>query len=313
MTGTGTEHENCEAPASAGRHLPTYVLVTPARNEGEHIGRTLASVVAQTHLPLRWVIVSDGSTDQTDEIVSEYAQQRDWIRLVRLPNRRERSFAAKVECVDAGLRVLRDFEFDVIGNLDADISFGTDYFEFLMARFAEAPRLGVAGTPFVEGGSHYDYRFTNIEHVSGACQLFRRECFEEIGGYVPIKGGGVDWVAVTTARMKGWQTRTFTERRCFHHRPIGTGSSGWLRAAFRQGQKDYCLGGHPLWQLFRGVYQMSRPPYVVLGGAVMVGYGWACARRQARPISLELIRFHRREQLLRLRQALRILPRNRTP
>jgi glycosyltransferase involved in cell wall biosynthesis len=288
------------------------VLVTPARNEGEHIGRTLASVAAQSHLPLRWVIVSDGSTDQTDEIVSRYQQQRDWIRLVRLPNRRERSFAAKVDCFNAGLQLVSDLQFDVIGNLDADISFGTDYFEFLMARFAEAPRLGVAGTPFVEGDSHYDYRFTNIEHVSGACQMFRRECFEEIGGYVPIRGGGIDWVAVTTARMKGWQTRTFPERHCIHHRPIGTGSSGWLRAAFRQGQKDYCLGGHPLWQLFRGVYQMSRPPYVVLGGAVIAGYGWACARRQARPISPELIRFHRREQLARLHKALRIQARNRT-
>ena len=71
--------------------------------------------------------------------------------------------------------------------------------------------------------THYDYRFTNIEHVSGACQLFRRACFEEIGGYFPIKGGGIDWTAVTTARMIGWQTRTFTDKTCLHHRPMGTG------------------------------------------------------------------------------------------
>ena len=306
MTGIGLDHERCVVPESAGRQLPTYVLVTPARNEGEHIGRTLASVVAQAHLPLRWVVVSDGSTDQTDDVVSAYQQQRDWIRLVRLPNQRERSFAAKVDCFNAGLRALRDVQFDVIGNLDADISFGADYFEFLMARFAEAPRLGVAGTPFVEGGTHYDYRFTNIEHVSGACQLFRRECFEEIGGYVPIKGGGIDWVAVTTARMKGWQTRTFPERHCIHLRPMGTGSAGWFRAAFRQGQKDYSLGGHPLWQVIRGLYQMSRPPYVIIGGAVIAGYVWAWAIRQERPISPELIRFHRGEQFVRLRQVFRL-------
>ena len=121
---------------------------------------------------------------------------------------------------------MRNLQFDVIGNLDADISFESDYFAFLMARFAEAPRLGVAGTPFVEEGRRYDYRFSSIEHVSGACQLFRRECFADVGGYMPIKGGGIDWVAVTTARMMGWQTRTFTEKNCLHHRPMGTGCPG---------------------------------------------------------------------------------------
>ena len=114
------------------------------------------------------------------------------------------------------------------------------------------PKLGVAGTPFVEDGKHYDYRFTNIEHVSGACQLFRRKCFEEIGGYIPIKGGGIDWMAVTTARMKGWKTRTFTEKTCLHHRKIGTGDSNTLIAAgSSMGRKDYFLGDHPLWEIFR--------------------------------------------------------------
>ena len=89
--------------------------------------------------------------------------------------------------------------YDVIGNLDADISFGPDYFEFLLAKFYDDPMLGCAGTPFVENGIHYDYRYTNIEHVSGACQMFRKQCFGDIGGYVPIKGGGIDFVAVTTA------------------------------------------------------------------------------------------------------------------
>jgi len=178
-----------------------YVLITAARNEERYIRRTLDSVVAQTHRPLRWVIISDASTDRTDDLVKEYRQRCDWIDLIRMPEHRDRSFAAKVQCVQAGLEQVRHVHFDVVGSLDADISFAPDYFEFLLAKFAENPRLGVAGTPFVEAGRHYDYRFTNIEHVSGACQLFRRECFEEIGGYVPIKGGGIDWMAVTTARM----------------------------------------------------------------------------------------------------------------
>ena len=282
-----------------------YVVITPARNEEANIQRLLDSMVAQTHLPLRWVIVSDGSTDRTETIVADYQRRYEWIELVCRHERRQRSFAAKVDCFNAGLRAAEGLPFDVIGNVDADISFGADHFAYLMSCFAEFPRLGVAGTPFVEDGKSYDYRFTNIEHVSGACQLFRRECFSDIGGYVPIPSGGIDWVAVTTARMKGWQTRTFTEKTCAHHRAIGTGSTGRLSAVFRQGRKDYFLGGHPLWQAFRSVYQATRPPYVLGGMLLLAGYGWAYLRRQPRPISRELVRFHQREQLGRLRRLIK--------
>jgi len=214
----------------------------------------------------------------------------------------DRQFAAKVQCFNAGYERIKDVSFDIIGSLDADISFERDYFEFLLSKFLEFPRLGVAGTPFVEGSSHYDYRFTNIEHVSGACQLFRRGCFEDIGGYVPIKGGGIDWTAVTTARMKGWMTRTFTEKNCFHHRKMGTGNANALMTLFRHGRKDYFLGGHPLWQVFRASYQMTKKPYVMGGALLLFGYAWAGLTRTDRPISPELMKFHRGEQMNRLKQ-----------
>jgi hypothetical protein len=170
-----------------------------------------------------------------------------------------------------------------------------------MARFAENPRLGVAGMPFVEDGKHYDYRFTNIEHVSGACQLFRRDCFDAVGGYLPIRGGGIDWTAVTTARMKGWQTRTFTERTCLHHRTMGTASASRLKGLFRHGEKDCRLGGHPVWQIVRSGYQMTRRPYVIGGLLLLMGYFSALVRGAERPISAELVRFHRAEQMARLK------------
>lgn len=279
---------------------PRYVLITPARNEERYISRTLDSMAAQTRPPVRWVIVSDASTDGTDEIVNEYRERYDWIDLIRMPEHRDRSFAAKVQCVNAGLERIKHLRFDVVGSLDADISFEPDYFEFLLGKFVDNPRLGVAGTPFVEGGSHYNYRFTNIEHVSGACQLFRRQCFEQIGGYVPINGG-IDWTAVTTARMKGWQTRTFVEKTYLHHRQMGTGSVGQLRGIYRHGQKDYCLGGHPLWQLFRCGYQMTRSPYLIGGLCLLAGYSSALLRRAERPIPRELVEFHQAEQMARLR------------
>jgi hypothetical protein len=241
------------------------------------------------------VIVDDGSTDGTDAVIEEYRRTRDWIDLVRLPERRDRSFSAKVHAFNVGLDRIKDLDFEVI---------------VLLQKFASNPQLGVAGTPFVEHGVHYDYRFTNIEHVSGACQLFRRACFEAIGGYQPIRGGGIDWVAVTTARMKGWQTRTFTEQTCLHHRPIGTGSArGKLRALYRHGQKDYYLGGHPLWQVFRCAYQTTRAPYVTGGLCLLAGYTMAMLRGAERPVSQELIDFQRAEQMRRLRKALGRRPR----
>src|SRR5271170_5401549 len=164
--------------------LPKYVLVTPARNEAEHIELTIRSVMMQTVRPIKWVIVSDGSTDETDNIVSKYAVENPWIELVRMPERRERNFAGKVHAFNAGYAKVKHLEYDVIGSLDADISFDEDYFSFLLRKLAEDSSLGLVGTPFKDGPSPiYDYRFTNIEHVSGACQLFRRECFEDVGGY----------------------------------------------------------------------------------------------------------------------------------
>jgi len=167
----------------------SYVLITPARNEA-FIEKTIKSVISQTVLPKKWIIVSDGSTDRTDEFVKIYLEENVWIELLRMPEHRDRQFAAKVHCFNAGYEMVKDVKYDVIGNLDADISFEEDYFEFLLNKFGEIPQLGVAGTPFVEveeSGQVYNYSFTNIEHVSGACQMFRRECFEAIGGYIPIK------------------------------------------------------------------------------------------------------------------------------
>lgn len=279
----------------------SLVLITPARNEAAFIEETIKSVCTQTMLPIRWVIVNDGSTDGTKDIVERYSQGHSWIETVHLPEGRQRSFAGKVEAFNAGYQCVKDLSFDIIGNLDADITFDREYFAFLLSKFAEDEALGVAGTPFVDDGEQYDYRYTNIEHVSGACQLFRRECFEEIGGYVPIKGGGIDWTAVTTARMNGWRTRTFTDKVCVHHRKMGTGQTCAIVTGFKHGQKDYYLGGHPLWQLFRSLYQVTRKPYIVGGVSLLAGYIWAYVRRVETPISDELIRFHRKEQMLRLK------------
>lgn len=289
--------------ATLGMTLPSYVLITPARNEAQFIELTLQSVVAQTVRPMRWVIVSDGSTDGTDDVVEKYAVQYPWIELLRMPERKERHFAGKVLAFNAGYARLEGMPYEVIVSLDADISFDEDYFEFLLGKLASDPALGLVGTPFLDSQKQmYDYRFVSIEHVSGACQVFRRECFEEIGGYVPVKGGGIDHIAVITARMKGWETRTFPEKACTHHRDMGTAQRGSVMARLKFGMQDYALGGHPLWEIFRSFYQMTNRP-IILGGLMLgCGYFWAMVKRVPRPVSKELIAFRRREQMQRLKR-----------
>ena len=284
-----------------------YALITPAWNEETHLDEVIRSVTDQTVLPVRWIIVSDGSTDRTDEIAQSYALRFPWIRLLRLERSPVRHFAGKAHAVNAGYEFLRSTDFDLVGNLDADISLPSDYYEFLLGKFNEMPNLGVAGTPFVEdagrpGAHSYGHALANLDHVSGACQFFRRRCFDEIGGYTPIKGGGIDWVAVTTARMLGWTTRTFVERTCTHHRAMGTADRNPFRARFRHGQEDYWVGNHPLWEIARGLFQMTNKPLVFGGLSLMLGYICAWFSHKPNPVSQELRSFHRREQMERMRR-----------
>jgi poly-beta-1,6-N-acetyl-D-glucosamine synthase len=281
--------------------LPTYVLITPARNEEAFIERTIESMIRQTIRPLKWVIVDDGSMDGTAEIINRHRTQYPWIEMVQMPEHRNRNFAAKVTAFKFGYRRLEGLDYEILGNVDADVSFGPDYCEFLLGKFREDNELGVAGTVFEEFGySSARQSFEGQNHVAGGCQLFRKNCFDQIGGFQPNKAGGVDWIAVTTARMMGWKTRSFREKSFFHHRRLGTAGRGAVSATFSYGEKDYYLGGHPLWELFRVVYRMSGRPYVIDGAALGLGYLWAFLRRTPRPVSRQLMAFHRNEQMKKL-------------
>jgi biofilm PGA synthesis N-glycosyltransferase PgaC len=290
-------------------HPIPYVLITPARNEAAYIEKTIQSLVKQTVLPAKWVIVNDGSTDSTSSIVRPYLAENRWMELVDLTVRKERHFAAKVYAFNAGQERLKGLAYEVIGNVDADTSFDPDHFEFLMNEFQKDPRLGVAGTIFREqdGYSSETNSFEGQNHVSGQCQIFRRQCFEEIGGYCPHKAGGIDWMAVTTARMMGWRTRSFREKSFFHYRSLGTAERGRLASSFSYGEKDYYLGNHPVWQIFRVAYRMRNKPYLLDGIALGSGYLWALLRRTKRPVSDDLMRFHRKEQMQKLRAILKSL------
>ncbi len=284
-----------------------YVLITAARNEAHHLGRLIDCVVSQTRLPQRWVVVSDGSVDGTDELVKAASARHPWIELERIPAHQQRNFSAKARCARAALERLARDEFEVVGFVDADISFAPDHVSYLMAQFESDDRLGVAGTPYADDPQHpqrhaYAHRHADLNHVSGACQFFRRDCYESVGGYRELTTGGVDWVAVTTARMQGWRTQTFTDRVCLHHRPIGTAGRTRVQARYDQGRKAQATGGLPLWETLKGLALLTRPPRIRGGLAFLWGYYQALA--QGRPVGVDpaLVSFRRAEQARRLRQ-----------
>jgi poly-beta-1,6-N-acetyl-D-glucosamine synthase len=280
-----------------------YALMTAARNEAAHIGETIRTVVAQTIKPMRWVIVSDGSTDATDEIVADYAMRHEWIRLVR----REREpnvvgFVSKVRALRLAVNELRDADHDFIGNLDADITLEPSYYETVCSRFNEDPSLGLAGG-FVYDLQNGEYRKHSPDvsnYVSGSIQLFRRQCFDDVGGYVPLEAGGEDTVAVVMAQMKGWKVRMFPELRAVHH-GLSAAKRGALAEFFREGVLFSVIGSHPLFEVAKTVGRVARRPYFVGALARLAGLLWTWCYERKRAVPDDVVRYLRAEQMKRMR------------
>jgi len=280
----------------------TYVLLTAAYNEQENIEKTIRSVVSQTLLPSRWVIVSDGSVDRTDEIVKSFEEKNDFIRFLRLTRAPGRSFGSKVRALQAGAKLLEGITPDFIGNLDADISLEPSYFDDLIHRFHERPRLGVAGGFVCEetAGEFRSRRSNRVYSVAHAAQLVRRECYDAIGGYAVLEYGGEDWHAQVSAKMKGWEAEAFPELRIFHHRHTGEGDN-LIRHKFRQGRMDYSFGCDPLFELLKCAERSPEKPFVVGSLARFAGFVWSWVRRDQRPVSDEFVAFLRGDQRTKLR------------
>jgi glycosyl transferase family 2 len=279
-----------------------YVIVTAAYNEEKLIRQVLESVVTQTVLPERWIIVSDGSTDQTDSIVNEYAKEHPFIRLVRLQDAHKRNFGAQVHAITEGFARLTGLHYEYLGNLDADVSFDPGYFAELLSRFERDPQLGLAGGFITEeqDGIFRNRKRNSIESVAHAVQLFRRECFESIGGYLPLRYGGPDSHAGVAARMTGWRVQSFRDLSVRHHRPTGTAET-WQRDCFRQGCMDFSLGSHPMFEIIKCFRRILDRPKVIGAISRLSGFVWCYWTRQKREVSAEFIEFLRREQMGRVR------------
>jgi len=280
----------------------SYVLVTAARNEENYVDFPIRSIIAQTILPKKWVIVSDGSTDRTDEIVKEAALRHGFITFVRKERTQEhKGFASKVFAIREGLQHLGGVDYSFIGHLDGDVSFAPDYYEQMFQKFANDSRLGIAGGFIFEKGSRdFISRPSNTPRsVAGAIQLFRRECYQEIGGLVPLSIGGEDWHAEIIARMKGWKVAAFPESKVLHHKR-SIAARGILRENSRQGLLDYSFGTHPLFEIVKCVRRVKEKPFVLGALVRMSRFLWAYCRLEKRPVSNELVTYLRKEQLGRL-------------
>ncbi|MGA2224630.1 MAG: glycosyltransferase family A protein [Syntrophobacteraceae bacterium] len=280
---------------------PAYVLVTPARNEEATIEITLQSVVNQTLLPMEWVIVSDQSTDSTDEIVRRYGAQHTFIRLVRLEHGSERSFSSVVHATEAGIEALTAKNYDFLGLLDADVRLKPDYYETLIGRFAADPGLGLAGglvLDVINGkvcrGRQY------LGDIAGATQFFRRKCFESIGGLVTIPEGGWDAITCVQARANGYQTATFPDLIVEHLKPRNISEGNVLRRNWQMGIRDYALGSHPVFEVVKCVARAAESPLLAGAAVRLLAFAWCSVRRRRRTISIEVMRRTRQEQINRI-------------
>lgn len=281
----------------------SYLLVTAAYNEGSLIESTIRSIIAQHLRPAKWVIVSDGSTDDTDAIVRRYEARYDFIELHRLQEDHPRNFAAQAVAINAGFARLNWMDSEFVGNLDADITMAPSYFARLIEKFKNDSKLGIAGGFLYEKGPDGIFHCrpkTTVTSVAHAVQLFRRACFQDVGAaYLPLPYGGPDTYAEVSARMKGWSVRSFPDLEVAHHRKTGS-AGGHLRSCLRQGRMDYSLGTSPLFELFRVLKRTNCTPFIIGAITRLAGFLHCYWCGDRRLVSKDFIAFLRREQLGRI-------------
>jgi poly-beta-1,6-N-acetyl-D-glucosamine synthase len=279
-----------------------YVLISPCRNEAGHMRRTLDSIVAQSLRPALWVVVDDGSTDETPAILAEYATRHDWIRVVQKPDRGHRAVGPGViEAFYAGLDTVDLSRFPYLCKLDLDLDLPPRYFETLIERMEADPRIGTcSGKPYVRRGGKLVSERRGDEMSVGMTKFYRRDCFADIGGFVRE----VMWDAIDChkARQMGWIAVSWDDPdlRFEHLRPMGSSEVSIYEGRRRHGRGQWFMGSDPLFYLATCIFRMAEPPFVLGGLAMLQGYlgAWWSGRPQYDDTALRaFIRAYQRRAL----------------
>lgn len=283
-----------------------FVLITAAKNEERYIENTLQSVICQTVRPFAWYIVDDGSTDRTAEIVRRHASQHDFIRLICRPGAKERSFGAQYRAINSAYELARAEAFSFVAMQDADISLADDtYYAQVLDAFRSNSLLGVAGGAIFErqAGIWRPRPANSPDAVAGGIQMFRRACFDQLGGYTPLLFGGEDWLAQIEAKRRGWQVTALPELAAHHYRPTSS-ADGRLRGLFRLGLLDGSFGSHPAFEMFKCARRVRERPVVLSSVVRFAGYCWWKLTRGAPLLPPDASAFLRQEQVGKLRALL---------
>jgi poly-beta-1,6-N-acetyl-D-glucosamine synthase len=279
--------------------MTRYVIITPARDEEEHIAETIESVRRQTILPVEWIIVDDGSADRTGEILDRAAAQSPWIRVIHRKNRGFRKSGGGVmEAFYDGYNSLQHNDWDFMVKLDGDLSFSQDYFEKCFDYFRADPKLGIGGGEIV----HEIVGELRVEenprfHVRGATKIYRKSCWDAIGGLWPAPGW--DTIDEVKANMLGWKTHAFADLQLLHHRVTGA-AEGIVRDRVKHGMVCYISGYHPLFVVASCLRRLTQKPYLVGSAAIMYGFLKGHVTHPPRLEDRSYVAYIRGQQLRRL-------------
>jgi len=278
--------------------MEIYTLITPARNEAPYLPGVIESVLRQTVQPAKWVIVSDGSTDGMDCIVERASKSNPYIQLIRVEGHTKRSFGSKALAFREGYKTLQNVVFNYVGNLDADVTMESHYYQRILEEMSKNPLLGVAsGVVWDKRNVGFKRIISNLNHAVGAVQFWRRECFEAVGGYHPASVGGIDSLAELTARMKGWETRSFPDLPVYHHKPIDSANArSVIQIAYRAGLTEYHIGTYPLFAVLKAIRRWREAPFIISTLTRLFGYGRLWVTKAPRDAPEELVAYLKREQ-----------------
>jgi len=280
--------------------IARYAIVTAAKNEAAFIEKTLQTVIQQTVLPQKWIIVSDGSTDGTDDIVSQYADQFKFIELLRRESGKHQ-FGSKMKAVNAAVEHLGGSGYEYLGILDADIQLPADYYEVLLGHFCGDSELGILGgtRKDLHGEIFVPIRFNELS-IGGAYQFFRRSCYEDIGGYLCLEFGGADMMAGVAARQRGWKVKALANLVALHLKPTTVAKGNVLQRGFYRGRRNCMMGYHPVFEILK-LFRVKSVNDVVSNVGEIFGFLIQSLLRADSDVPAEVVAFLRHEQLERLR------------